>query len=106
MSDDEIDRLLGAARRRFKDANRRVACLESKIGELARAYSEIGRLLGDDPSVLTEGPDGHLSVIGFRSGPELIHPAEQSLLDTLKQHSDAKKDMESAKADWERLDSC
>jgi hypothetical protein len=106
MSIDDMDRIVGAARRRLRESNLRVVCLESRIAELAKHYTEIGHLLTTDPSTLCQAPDGHLSVQGMREGSELIHPEERNLLDTLNQYRDAKNEQASAENDWKRLDSC
>ena len=105
MSEDDIDRLVGASRRRVKAAKRRVVCLKSKLDEMARTYRRLADLI-EDPGRLVKDPSGHVAISGVCEGPALYHPEERNLLDTLDQYREAEKEFESATHEWERLDSC
>lgn len=103
MSNDERDRIVGAAHRRLKAAKSHMACLESKLSEIARAHRRIADLT-ETPERLARAPDGHLSVLGMSHGPEVVHPNEEALLDTVERHQEARKELDAATREWESLD--
>ena len=103
MSHDEQDRLVGAAHRRHREARRSVVCLRSKLDKMARDYRRLADLLPDGGIV--EHPEGYLALMGVNSEPPLNHPDERTLLDTLAEYADAKRELEQAENEWSALTS-
>ena len=71
---------------------------------MIRQYRRIAQFA--EEGRIVEGSDGRLMIKGVVYGEAVYHPDERDLLDSLQALKEAKAELESAEAEWSRLESC
>ena len=108
MSEDEQDRVVGAAYRRLKTQERQVACLRGKLAEMGRAFVQVGsaaehgkiRPYHKRVEVAT-GSEGPVKAVPEWNPVDI--PDRDDFLQTLTELHDAKAELENARRSWETI---
>ncbi|MDE0222534.1 MAG: hypothetical protein OXJ90_24925 [Spirochaetaceae bacterium] len=113
MSENEQDRLVGAAYRRMQMQRRHVACLHDKLKEMGRAFAKIGNATTDQekprirpgrrPGTAEVGGAPMGSVTVSPEGETLVIPDRDDFLRSLAEYHEAQAALADAEASWEAI---